>query len=240
MTTLYGPALARIHDEGFGDLAENAAAFVIGLLRRRGIGTGRVLDLGCGAGPLAAALDEAGYDVWGVDVSGPMLARARSRVPRATFVRGSIARVPLPNGVAATAVGEVLNYLPRRTDVRTVLRRVHRALQPGGVFVLDVATPGRAGPSGERTVARANDDWAVVARTRELSRGRLERTITAFTRHGRAWRRSDERHSQLLYDPGALAQQLRRVGFRVVLRRGYGPCRLGRHAAVLVARKPMA
>jgi SAM-dependent methyltransferase len=239
MTTLYGPALARIHDEGFGDLAEHAAAFVIGLLRRRGIDAGRVLDLGCGAGQLAGALDEAGHDVWGVDVSGPMLARARSRVPGATFVRGSIARVPLPDCVAATAVGEVLNYLPRRADVHTVLRRVHRALDPGGVLVLDVATPGRAGPSGERTVARVNDDWVVVARTRELSRGRLERTITAFTRDGEAWRRSEERHTQLLYEPSTLARQLRRVGFRVVLRRGYGPCRLGRHVAVLIARKPV-
>ncbi len=239
MAGLYGSDLARIHDEGFGDLAEHAAAFIIDVLQRRRIDSGRVLDLGCGTGRLAAVLDGEGYGIWGVDVSGPMLARARSRVPGATFVRGSIARVSLPDCVAATAVGEVLNYLPRRGDVGTVLRRVHRALEPGGCFVMDVAGPGRAGPSGDRTVARVSDDWTVVARTRELSRGRLERRITAFTRDGEVWRRSRERHVQLLYEPGALAQQLRRVGFRVLIRRGYGAaCRFGRGGAVLVARKP--
>jgi SAM-dependent methyltransferase len=238
MAELYGSDLARIHDEGFGDLAEHAAAFVVDLLRRRGIEGGRVLDLGCGAGQLAAVLDGAGYDVWGVDVSEPMLARARARVPRATFLRGSIAQVTLPNCVAATAVGEVLNYLPRRADVGKVFRSVHRALRPGGLFVFDVAGPGRAGPSGERDVARVNDDWAVVARTRELGRGRLERAITAFTRDGGAWRRSEERHVQLLHEPGDLARQLRRLGFRVRVRRGYGDRRLDSGSAVLIGRKP--
>ena len=238
MATLYGSDLARIHDEAFGDLAEHAAAFVVDLLRRRGIESGRVLDLGCGAGQLAAALDKQGYDVWGADVSGPMLARARARVPGATFVQGSITQVPLPECAAAMAVGEVLNYLPRRADAGRVFRRVHRALRPGGFFVFDVAGPGRAGPTGERTVTRVSDDWSVVARTRELSRGRLERMITTFTRDGKAWRRSKERHVQLLYEPGALARQLRRAGFRVVVQRGYGGFRLGHGAAVLIARKP--
>jgi SAM-dependent methyltransferase len=238
MAALYGTDLARIHDEGFGDLAEHAAAFVIDLLRRRGIERGRVLDLGCGAGQLAAALDNEGYDVWGADVSGPMLARARSRVPGATFVRGSLTHVALPACVAVTAVGEVLNYLPRRAAVGAVLRRVHRALEPGGLFVLDVAGPGRGGPSGVRTSARVSDDWAVVATSRESSRGRLERTITAFSRDGKTWRRSEERHVQLLYEAGSFARQLRRVGFRVVVRRGYGACRFGRDTAVLIARKP--
>jgi SAM-dependent methyltransferase len=237
MAELYDSDLARIHDEGFGDLAEHAADFVIDLLRRRGIEKGQVLDLGCGAGQLAAALDNEGYDVWGADVSGPMLARARERVPSATFVQGSIARVALPDCVAATAVGEVLNYLPRRADVGTVFRRVHQALGPGGFFVMDVAGPGSVDPSGRRTVARVSDDWTIVARTRAFSRNRLERTITAFTRDGEAWRRSEERHAQLLYEPAALARSLRGVGFRVVMRRGHGACRLGRGSAVLIARK---
>ena len=185
MTVLYGPDLARIHDEGFGDLAEHAAAFVIDVLRRRGIETGRVLDLGCGAGQLAAALDKEGYTVWGADVSEAMLARARSRVPNGTFVRASITDVELPDCVAVAAVGEVLNYLPHRTAVGAVLRRVQRALAPGGLFVLDVAGPGRGDPAGVRTTARVSDDWAVVARSRELRRRRRKRTITAFSRESR-------------------------------------------------------
>src|SRR5690606_2963385 len=45
----------------------------------------RVLDLGTGTGALAALFAEAGCHVTGVDFSEEMLARARERVPRATF-----------------------------------------------------------------------------------------------------------------------------------------------------------
>ena len=51
-------------------------------------------------------------------------------------------------------------------------------------------------------------------------------------------RRSDEEHFQNLYDAGSLARQLRREGFRVVLRRSYGSYRLGAGATAIVARKP--
>ena len=39
----------------------------------------RVLDVGCGCGDTSIALNAMGANVLGVDVSGPMLARARSR-----------------------------------------------------------------------------------------------------------------------------------------------------------------
>lgn len=45
----------------------------------------RVLDVGCGNGAIAAALVDAGAEVVGVDISTPMLARARARTT-ATFV----------------------------------------------------------------------------------------------------------------------------------------------------------
>jgi len=238
MSGFYGADLARVHDEGFADLVENAAAFVVDLLRRSQVREGRVLDLGCGAGQLTASVSKAGYEAWGVDVSGPMIARARVRAPAATLVQGSIIDVDLPSCIAAAAVGEVLNYLPRPVDAAAVLRRVYRALVPGGLFVFDVAGPGRGGPTGTRTAARVTDDWAVVATSRESGRGTLERGITTFSRDGSCWRRSEERHFQNLYAAGPFARRLRRIGFRVRVRRGYGAYRLGRDVAVLIARKP--
>lgn len=101
MHDFYGSDLARIHDEGFTDLVESAAAFVVDLLSKRGIEQGCVLDLSCGGGQLSAARAERGYEAWAVDVSEPMVARARVRVPTATFVRRSLTEVPLPRCVAA-------------------------------------------------------------------------------------------------------------------------------------------
>jgi 2-polyprenyl-3-methyl-5-hydroxy-6-metoxy-1,4-benzoquinol methylase len=49
------------------------------VLRIIGEDTGRLLDLGCGSGPFAAALAERGWHVTGVDISEDQLRLARSR-----------------------------------------------------------------------------------------------------------------------------------------------------------------
>jgi ubiquinone/menaquinone biosynthesis C-methylase UbiE len=42
-----------------------------------------VADLGCGTGSLSLLLGEAGHQVWGVDLSGQMVARARTKLANA-------------------------------------------------------------------------------------------------------------------------------------------------------------
>ncbi|WP_290686588.1 MULTISPECIES: class I SAM-dependent methyltransferase [unclassified Haematobacter] len=48
-------------------------------------GVRSVLDIGCGDGTLAAALDGRGFDVTGIDPSADALERARQRLPRSEF-----------------------------------------------------------------------------------------------------------------------------------------------------------
>mgnify|MGYP005801797393 FL=1 len=52
---------------------EEWAAYVRGILTEYGIGSGLVLDLGCGTGSLTECLARAGYDMIGVDSSEDML-----------------------------------------------------------------------------------------------------------------------------------------------------------------------
>lgn len=47
----------------------------------------RVLDVGCGCGTTSLLLAEAGADVWGIDISEPMLAEARRRAAGTKGVR---------------------------------------------------------------------------------------------------------------------------------------------------------
>ena len=63
----YGEDQAAIHHREFGDLARTAADLVIDELRRGGLVSGTVVDLGCGSGILARAVSEAGYRVVGVE-----------------------------------------------------------------------------------------------------------------------------------------------------------------------------
>jgi predicted RNA methylase len=68
MHCAYRKDLAYVHDAGFGRLAANAAALLIGALRKGGAEDGLVVDLCCGSGPLSRRLSDAGYDILGVSI----------------------------------------------------------------------------------------------------------------------------------------------------------------------------
>src|SRR5690606_20431787 len=107
----YRRDLAYIHAAGFLDFAREATPSVIGMLRAAGIDSGLVVELGSGSGETAAELDQAGYDVLGIDQSRAMVELARSRAPRARFRVGSWHEAQIPSCAAVIALGEVLGYV---------------------------------------------------------------------------------------------------------------------------------
>src|SRR5688572_25001357 len=56
--------------------------------------TAAALDAGCGTGFQTAVLQALGYRAHGLDVSAGLLAVARRRLPRASFVRGRLEALP--------------------------------------------------------------------------------------------------------------------------------------------------
>ncbi len=213
----YSQDLAYVHNVGFGSFAEQSAPGVLNILRRRGISSGLVIDLGCGGGLWARRLVDAGYGVLGIDVSPHMIAMARRRVPEATFRTASFLDGNLPPCSAITALGECFNYLfdvrNRRSSLRRLFRQAYRALQPSGLFVFVVAEPGRAeGPDRRFWEGR---DWAcLVEYNHDRRRDRLTRRITTFRKVGRQYRRAEETHVQQLYAGSELASDLRAFSFR--------------------------
>jgi SAM-dependent methyltransferase len=243
MKSGYLEDLAYIHDVGFSGFAMQAAPGLLGILRQCGVTQELVVDLGCGSGLWARELDRAGYPVLGVDISAAMLQIARQRVPEARFQRGSFLEVALPPCGAVTAIGECLNYLfdaankPER--LVQFFRRVYQALRPGGVFVFDVAEPGRGGGRGPRQRNFQGEDWALLLETEEdRHEAILTRRMTTFRRVGRLYRRGEEIHRLHLYRGAEIVTALRRLGFRNRRLRGYGDFRLPRGLVGIVARKP--
>jgi SAM-dependent methyltransferase len=100
---------------------------------------GRILDAGCGPGLVAEALLKAGWAVFGVDLSGEMVQRARERccVPfgtRAWFAQMSVFDPDLPYGPFAGAISRfVLHHV---LDPSAFVRRQVELLRPGGVLVV--------------------------------------------------------------------------------------------------------
>ena len=225
MTKAYKDDLAYIHDVGFGEFAKTATPSLLKMLRANGIDKGLVVDLGCGSGIWARELARAGYDVLGIDISPAMIEIARKRVPQATFRVGSLLRVKIPRCAAVTSLGECVNYLFDETNnmsqLRRLFNRVHSALQPGGLFIFDIAQPGRGkGPAQKH---RRGKDWAVLLEVDEdYETNRLTRRIVSFRKQGDLYRRDEEVHRLQLYKGSDVAQALREAGFRVRSLRSYG------------------
>ncbi|MFC8175890.1 class I SAM-dependent methyltransferase [Streptomyces sp. NPDC057242] len=97
----------------------------------------RVLDVGSGTGrPTAETLADAGHEVLGVDVSPVMVELASRQVPAASFRCADVRDFPLDDAsFDAVCVYFSLLQLDRREQTETV-RRLARALRPGGHLVL--------------------------------------------------------------------------------------------------------
>lgn len=226
MASGYHADLAYIHDIGFGDFACNSSPGLLQILQQRGITNGLIVDLGCGSGIWAKALTDAGYDCLGIDSSAAMLALAKKKTSKARFQKASLFRVKFPLCDAVTALGECLNYQFDSHDaaeLKALFARVYEALRPGGVFVFDVLQPGaQKGANPSKTFSEGND-WAIlVEKEEDTTRHQLTRRMTMFRKVGTYYRRSTETHVVQLYKAADIARELRQIGFRVKLIRGYG------------------
>lgn len=101
----------------------------------------RILDAGCGAGPLSAALCDAGAHMSGIDASAGMLALARQRLGEQADLRVGDLSEPLPfaDGAFDDVVASlVLHYL---RDWGPTLAEMRRVLRPGGRLIASVQHP---------------------------------------------------------------------------------------------------
>lgn len=101
----------------------------------------RILDAGCGSGPLSAALRANGSVVTGFDVSAAMVDLARQRMGEDADLHVADLAAPLPFGDAEfddVVASLVLHYLEDWSGALAELRRV---LKPGGRLILSVNHP---------------------------------------------------------------------------------------------------
>jgi SAM-dependent methyltransferase len=144
-----------------------------------------VLDLGSGAGLdvlLSARRVAPGGHAYGVDMTDEMLSvaeahRARAGVANATFLKGSIAAVPLPDASVDVVLSNCVINLAE--DKAAVVREAFRVLTPGGR--LAVADMVELEPLPE-AVKQALDAWAgCIAGTIPVEEYRQTLAAAGFT-----------------------------------------------------------
>ncbi len=237
----YEADLALVHDRGFAFHAETCAPGIIELLepvRERG---GLVLELGCGSGLLTRELIGAGHRVLATDASPAMLGLAEQAVAgRAELRRLTLPDDPLPAADAIVATGHPLNYLPSREAIEKALASMATALQPGGVVALDMCDL-RWGEArlGAPPQARCGPDWAIITEFSVPSPDRFIRDMTTFVRAGDdLWRRSFERHDNVLLDTSTVPELMLEHGVEAEVKASFGSETLPDGLHVIVGGKP--
>jgi SAM-dependent methyltransferase len=101
-----------------------------------GPGSGRVLDLACGAGRFSSGCAELGWHWIGLDLSPAMLGRARRGSAWGRIIRGDLRRLPFRRESAeALLVIGILSYFPDQA-AQGILRQVAATLRPGGILLV--------------------------------------------------------------------------------------------------------
>ena len=94
---------------------------------------GRVLDVGCGTGALAARLAGIGYEVVGLDPSQGMLDVMRKRAPEVEAVRGSATEMPFGDGEFDLSLSvATMHHIAEPDAVRRALGEMVRVVKPAG------------------------------------------------------------------------------------------------------------
>jgi SAM-dependent methyltransferase len=219
----YQHDLALVHARGFAKHADRCAPGILDLLAP--VRGGLVLEVGCGAGALTRHLLAAGHRVIATDASAAMVELARSALDSDVDVRQlALPDDPLPAADAIVSVGHVISYLPDAASVDRALVALAGALRPGGVLAIDVCDLefGRV-RAGEDNIGRVGPDWAVITQFSAPAPDKFVRDITTFVPDGAGrWRRSSERHENVLVDTSLIPPLLRSHGVRATVGSAFG------------------
>ena len=130
-------------------------------------GDGRALELAIGTGRVAVPLTERGVPVTGIELSGPMIDRLRTKAAEDTIpvVVGDMAtaRAPGEYTLVYLVFNTISNLLTQAEQV-ACFRNAARHLTPGGRFVIELWVPElrRLPPGQQATVGRSEPGYILV------------------------------------------------------------------------------
>ncbi len=213
-------ALAQSYDRLTGDVDYGAIVdFYDEILKREKLRPATAVDLACGTGSVALLLAQRGMRVTAVDLSEEMLTQASRKAQRqdwpVTFVRQDMAALRLPCGVdLAVCALDSLDYITEPAACEKAIRRVYRALNPGGIFIFDVNTPEKLRAMDGQIFLDEDDDVYCIWRGEfDEASNICSYGMDLFQRQGNVWHRSFEEHREYAYSQVQLTAYLKAAGF---------------------------
>ena len=213
-------ALADSYDRLTNDVNYQATvAFYRQILQREGVTPRTAVDLACGTGSVALLLARWGLQVIGVDMSEEMLCAAAQKAQGfknpPLFVCQRLQELRLPRGVdLAVCALDSMDYITDPEDCREAIRRIYKALNPGGCFIFDVNTPEKLqAMDGQIFLDEDEDVYCVWRGEFDRDTNICSYGMDLFQRQGRGWSRSFEEHREYAYSAEQLTDYLRQAGF---------------------------
>jgi len=164
--------------------------YLVTLLKRYGVDSGLVAELGCGTGAVTRRLQAYGYDMIGIDNSEQMLSVARERqqafeggsqevlitddqgdvfwdhkkeMPPILYLEQDMRAFELYGTVSAfVSVCDSMNYLLSEEDLEAVFRLVNNYLDPQGVFIFDLKTEAYFSGLADKTIAENREEASFI------------------------------------------------------------------------------
>ena len=213
-------ALAASYDRLTNDVDYKATVeFYMEILRREGVTPRTVADLACGTGSVTEILVKMGYPVIGIDMSEEMLTEAAMKTmalePMPRFVCQKLQELHLPKAVdMAVCALDSLDYITDPADCKEAIRRIYKALNPGGIFIFDVNTPEKLIAMDGQVFLDEDDDVYCVWRGEfDEDSNICTYWMDLFQRQGNSWQRSYEEHREYAYSEKQLREYLKAAGF---------------------------
>lgn len=213
-------ALAVSYDRLTNDVDYEAVVdFYMQILQRENLQPRTAVDLACGTGSVAILLAERGMQVIAVDISEDMLTVAAEKSvqldnpPR--WICQPLQQLQLPRGVdLAVCALDSLDYITDSADCAQAIKRIYKALNPGGIFIFDVNTPEKLRAMDGQVFLDEDDDVYCVWRGEfDESTNICSYGMDLFQREGQCWYRSFEEHQEYAYSQEQLTGFLKDAGF---------------------------
>ena len=213
-------ALAASYDRLTNDVDYEATVeFYMQILKREGYSPRTIADLACGTGSVTAILAKMGYPVLGIDMSEEMLTEAAMKAmdlePMPRFVCQKLQELKLPRAVdMAVCALDSLDYITNPDDCAEAIRRIYKALNPGGIFIFDVNTPEKLrAMDGQVFLDEDEDVYCVWRGEFDEDTNICTYWMDLFQRQGKVWNRSYEEHREYAYSEAQLRMFLKAAGF---------------------------
>lgn len=213
-------ALANSYDRLTNDVDYGGIVdFYFEILQREKVRPRSAADLACGTGSVACLLAQRGIRTLGVDISEEMLTQAQAKCAdlpaMPMFVCQSLQALTLPVGVdLAVSALDGLDYILDPKDCELAIRRIYKALNPGGILIFDVNTPEKLRAMDGQVFLDEDDDVYCVWRGEFDEESNIcSYGMDLFQREGDIWHRSFEEHREYAYSIPQLTAFLKNAGF---------------------------